>query len=151
MEFDDSNLNFREIERRLRTQSEQYRDRHISAKHSLYAAIIAFNGLAIAAAGTISASEGARWPAICVVGLAILSCLIVFKQYDWILDLYDKIGFTKISIRNADDIAAYEATNKQILLAFSRRKQLRRFLDYALWVITIAQAVLILLGLVCRQ
>ena len=69
---------FREIERRLIEQADGYRERHHSAKLSLYSGFFAFDGLTLAAAALLSTTGHTHRVVLLVLALSILSCIILF-------------------------------------------------------------------------
>ena len=67
---------FDAIEEKLREQSEQYRERHLSVKLSLYAGFFAFEGIAVAAGTFVSARSNLI--AAIVIGISLVATLILF-------------------------------------------------------------------------
>ena len=67
---------FDAIETDLRNQSEQYRERHLSVKLSLYAGFFAFEGIAVAAAAFVAGHS--PWIAAIVIVISFLSMIILF-------------------------------------------------------------------------
>jgi hypothetical protein len=132
---------FDAIEENLREQSEQYRERHLSVKLSLYAGFFAFEGIAVAA-GTFVAARSSLIAAI-VIGISLVVILILFLLYLWFLRLFDALGYTKISIKSQSDLEAYWARNDQFLAEFGRLKPWRRFLDWLLLGLVVIQMLLL--------
>jgi len=97
-----TNLDFDAIEEKLREQSEQYRERHLSVKLSLYAGFFAFEGIAVAA-GTFVAPRSSLIAAT-VIGISLVAMSILFLHYRWFLCMYDALGYTKISIKSQSDL-----------------------------------------------
>ena len=137
-------MDFTAIQRRLREQSERYRDRHISAKLTLYSGFFAFDGLTLAAAAIAANTPSAHWIIIAVVAMSMVSAAILFLQFHWILTLYDALGFSKISIQSEEDIEKHYERDEQQLIQFRRRKFWRRSLDLLLFVLALTQAALIM-------
>jgi len=54
---------------------------------------------------------------------------ILFLHYHWFLQLYDVLGFTKVSIKSQSDLEAHWAENQKAMAEFGRLKPWRRFLD----------------------
>jgi hypothetical protein len=137
-------LDFDAIEERLREQSEQYRERHLTVKLSLYAGFFAFEGIAVAA-GTFVAARSSLFATI-VIGISLLAISILFLHYHWFLRLYDALGYTKISIKSQRDLDAHWADTDRSLADFSRLKPWRRFLDSFLFVLVAIQMLLLIFG-----
>lgn len=134
-------MDFKAVEQELREQSEQYRERHLSVKLSLYAGFFAFEGLALAAAAILSNRSGVI--AVFVIGMSLCSTCILFLHHYWFLRLYDVLGYTKISIQSERDLDAHWLHNEQAFEEFRRRKHLRRSLDTLLFILPCAQMLLL--------
>jgi len=134
-------LDFDFIEEKLREQSEQYRERHLSVKLSLYAGFFAFEGIAVAA-GTFVAARSSLLATIVIV-ISFVVMLILFRLYLWSLRLFDVLGYTKISIKSQSDLKAYWATNEESMAEFTRLKPWRRFLDWFLFGLIALQMLLL--------
>ena len=134
---------FREIERRLIEQADGYRERHHSAKLSLYSGFFAFDGLTLAAAALLSTTGHTHRVVLLVLALSILSCIILFLQFRWLLTFYDRMGFTKISIQSEQDIAIYYERAETDRAYFRARRKLRRTLDLLLFIFALCQIGLI--------
>lgn len=140
-------MDFNTIQRKLRDQSEQYRERHLSLKLSLYAGFFAYEGLTVAAAAIISGRSTVI--ATAIIAMALVSAAILFLHYHWFLRMYDALGYTKISIKSEEDIDRYYTTNERIFKEFRTRKRLRRFLDVMLYVLAFVQMALLTCGIQC--
>jgi hypothetical protein len=126
----------------LRADSERYRERHISVKLSLYSGFFAFEGLTVAAAAITA--QRAPSSATAVIVMALVSTAILFLHYHWFLNLYDVLGYTKISIRSEADIDRHIADNERAFEDFRKRKRVRRFFDNTLYVLAFAQMILLI-------
>jgi hypothetical protein len=134
---------FREIERRLIEQADGYRERHHSAKLSLYSGFFAFDGLTLAAAALLSTTGHTHRAVLLVLALSLLSCIILFLQFHWLLTFCDHMGFTKISIQSEQDISAYYERSERDRAYFRARRRLRRILDLLLFTFAFCQIGLI--------
>jgi hypothetical protein len=134
---------FRDIERRLIEQADGYRERHHSAKLSLYSGFFAFDGLTLAAAALLSTTGHTHRAVVFVLVLSLLSCIILFLQFHWLLTFYDRMGFTKISIHSEQDITAYYERMESDREYIRARKRLRRMLDVILFIFAFCQIGLI--------
>jgi hypothetical protein len=135
-------VDFEAIEEELREQSEQYRERHLSVKLSLYAGFFAFEGIAVAA-GTLVANRSSLIASI-VIGISLVCMSILFLHHYWFLRLYDTLGYTKISIKSHSDLDAYWNSNEQSFAEVSRLKRWRRSFDTLLYALVAIQMVLLI-------
>jgi hypothetical protein len=134
---------FREVERRLIEQADSYRERHHSIKLSLYSGFFAFEGLTLAASALLSTHAATHQVVLVVLGLSLAPCVILFVQYHWLLTFYDRMGYTKISIRSEDDITAYYTRTENDRAYFRRRRKLRRLGDTLLVIFAFGQIILV--------
>jgi hypothetical protein len=132
---------FDAIQTALRNQSEQYRERHLSVKLSLYAGFFAFEGIAVAAGVFVAAHSPLI--ATTVIGISFVSVLILLLHHSWFLRMYDDLGYTKISIKSHEDVETYWAKNDESLAKFGRLKPWRRFLDGLLYLLVLIQISLL--------
>jgi hypothetical protein len=130
---------------KVNDQSERYRERWLTAKLSLYSSFLTFAGLAVAAAALFAQapSEPSRRICSAVMFLSMISALFVFVQYHWLLRLYNALGFSKVRFQSERDIDEYRARQTQYYGEFDRRKRARRFMDTSLYIIALAQIVLL--------
>jgi hypothetical protein len=138
------NLDFDDIEKKLRENSEQYRERHLAVKLSLYAGFFAFEGIAVAA-GTFVAARSSLLAAI-VIGISFVVMSIIFLHHRWFLRMFDALGYGKISIKSQSDLDDYWAANDRLLAKVSRLKPWRRSLDWLLFGLIGLQMLLLTLA-----
>jgi len=134
---------FRETERRLIEQADRYRERHHSTKLSLYSGFFALDGLTLAAAALFSTRGQSYHAVLAVIVLSLASAVILFVQFHWLLTFYDRMGYTKISIKGDEDIAKYYERTDADAAYFRNRRPLRRVGDTLLFVFAFAQIALI--------
>jgi hypothetical protein len=139
-------LDFDAIETKLRNNSEQYRERHLAIKLSLYAGFLAFEGIAVAAGAFVAAHSALI--ATFVIGISFVSVLTLFRLYSWFLRLYDDLGYEKISIQSLQDLNAYQEKQAKAFAKFGRLKRWRRFLDRLLYWLALIQISLLMLAIV---
>ncbi len=134
-------MDFDAVEENLRTQADEYRARHLSVKLSLYAGFFAFEGLALAAAALVA--QRAPLIATIVMGLTLISALVLFLQHHWLLQMFDVLEYTKISIRSREDLERHHAQTEAALVRFKGRRYWRRRMDYGLFVFAGMQILLL--------
>ena len=134
---------FREIERRLIDQADRYRERHHSTKLSLNSGFFALDGLTLAAAALFSTRGHSYYAVLAVVVFSLASAVILFVQFHWLLTFYDRMGYTKISIKSEEDIAKYYERTEADAAYFRNRRKPRRLGDTLLFVFAFAQILLI--------
>jgi hypothetical protein len=135
-----SHLDFNALEKKIREQSEQYRERYLSVKLSLYAGFFAFEGIAVAA-GTFVAARSSMIATI-VIGISLVAILLLFLFHHWFLRKYVALGYG-ISIKSQSDLDAYSGRLDKSLAEFTRLQPWWRFLDFALFVLVAIQIALL--------
>ena len=135
-----TSADFEAAEKKILEQTEQYRERYLSVKLSLYAGFFAFEGIAVAA-GTFIA---ARSPVIApiVISISLVAMLLLFLFHHWLLRKYVAVGYG-ISIKSRSDLHAYLARLDKSLAEFSRLQPRWRFLDFALFMLVAIQMLLL--------
>ena len=130
-------------------QEDSYRERHHATKLSLYSGFFAFEGLTLAAAALLAPHVTAHAVVRVVPGFVLLSCLILFIQYHWLLTFYDRMGYPRVSLRSPADFQTYSEQTDDDQKYFERRRKLRRRGDTLLFIFAIAE--IILLGYAATQ
>jgi hypothetical protein len=112
---------------------------------SLYGSFLTFSGLTLAAAALFAQTpiETTKHISSVVIFLSMISALFVFVQYHWLNRLYDALGFSKAHFQCEEDINKFYARRTEYSDQFKRRKPVRRCMDISLYVIAIAQIVLL--------
>ena len=139
----DDNDDFEANKREITAQEDWYRERHHSTKLSLYSGFFAFEGLTLAAAAILASRVGAQPVVVAVLVLALLSCLILFLQYYWLLTFYDRMGYSKVRLRSPADQERYDADVEDARKYFERRRWPRRIGDKLLFFFAVAEIILL--------
>jgi hypothetical protein len=80
---------------------------------------------------------------LAVVVFSLASAMILFVQFHWLLTFYDRMGYTKVSIKSDEDIEKYYERTDADFAYFRHRRTLRRLGDTLLFVFAFAQIALI--------
>jgi hypothetical protein len=133
------------IAEKVNDQAEQYRERWLTTKLSLYGSFLTFSGLTLAAAALFAQTpiETTKHISSVVIFLSMISALFVFVQYHWLSCLYDALGFSQAHFQCEEDLNKFYACRTQYYDEFKRRKPVRRWMDKSLYFIAIAQIVLL--------
>jgi hypothetical protein len=134
---------FEAAEKKIREQTEQYRERYLSVKLSLYGGFFAFEGIAVAAGTFVAARSSVI--ATFVIGISFVAMLILFLSHHWFIRKYVALGYG-ISIKSWSDLHAYNARLEKSKAEFSRLQPRWRFLDFALFVLVAIQMLLLILA-----
>jgi hypothetical protein len=78
-----------------------------------------------------------------VLGLTLVSCVILFIQYHWLLTFYDRMGYPRLRLRSPADLEKYYAETESDGEYFRRRRKLRRVGDRLLFVFAFAEIILL--------
>jgi hypothetical protein len=133
------------IEDKENDRSEQYRERWLTAKLSLYGSFLTFSGLTLAASALFaqSSNNAVKYIASAVIFLTMISSPFVFLQYHWLVRLYDKLGFSTACFKSEQDVEIYLKDREENLREFVRRKRTRKIIDKLLYTIAIVQIILL--------
>ena len=78
-----------------------------------------------------------------MLGLTLVSCVILFIQYHWLLTFYDRMGYPRLRLRSPADLEKYYAETESDGEYFRRNRKLRRVGDRLLFVFAFAEIILL--------
>jgi hypothetical protein len=139
----DDSSDFEADKREIVAQEDSYRQRHHDTKLSLYSGFFAFEGLTLAAAALLASRVDTHAVVRIVLGLTLVSCVILFIQYHWLLTFYDRMGYPRLRLRSPADLEKYYAETESDGEYFRRRRKLRRVGDRLLFVFAFAEIILL--------
>lgn len=127
-------------------REQQILDRYIQSSYGLWNALLTINGIILAATALVSSSSSLLANAA-ASALALMSIGLLTHNYVIVKRTYFRIG--EVITGNAEGLTE-KVKEKDIEVALSRNKRMQIFENVCL-LILLLQAVIIIIGFVCRN